>query len=446
MNELLSPGDTLGKYSIENVMGAGNIGFRYKAYDKSIHKSVAIETLNLKIAGNNSDIFKHQFILEITAATRCSHPNILTTYEYAEDKGIPFIAMEYVEGEILKKFLRDFIQFKIQDIIIIIQQVLAGLRYAHSKNVIHQNLNPGNIILLKRKQIKVSDFGFARISLHPTNKKSSLPRSAQGEQHAVATNIPNYLAPEQITGEEIHISTDLYATGLLLFELLAKSDIANISPYDTARLPPVNNGRINCDELDKYFPPEFSDILCTSLQDNPDRRFQSADEFSTAILRGYKNYLLTVKDLYKPINPDIQPPPDQSELAMPTSTNSSTENNYLYFQEQTRVEMNNPDILDFNQKFLPMQQQPSNIIWPEKVINQLSETLNNYVGPFSNMLVDLYSRTHTDIQSLIKALSTRIPDNENKVDFIQSALKLCEHASPMEAKTETPEKSFDTNT
>lgn len=262
MNDgILKKDDVVGKYRIDKEIGRGAVGIVYKAHDPSIDRVIAIKTIHPELmASDKKDDLTLRFQQEAKAAARCAHTNILTIYEYGEEDDIPFIAMEYVQGEELKKFLKDFIRFKIQDVVVITQQILAALKFAHSKQVIHRDIKPANIILLKRKQIKITDFGVAHIEDDSDEKIT---------ESSTMIGTPNYMSPEQLNTEPLDNRTDLYSTGLILFELLSRAKTAKSSTYKPRGYQLRDDIDLTEEWLEEFIPSEFIRVMFTALQKDP---------------------------------------------------------------------------------------------------------------------------------------------------------------------------------
>ncbi len=428
MSKTLTPGQTLGKYRIDDILGAGNVGIVYKAYDPTIDRVVAVKTLHDELlSSDRGEEFKKRFIQEATAAARCQHPNILTIFEFAEDSGIPFIAMEYVEGEELKKFLKDFIRFKIQDIVVITQQILAGLKFAHSQNVIHRDIKPANILLLKRKQVKITDFGVAKIQAEiKTEKKSKKTR---------IIGTPNYMSPEQFKGKELDHRTDLYAVGLILFELLSRTKNLTGTEERPRGFHLRDQDNVKKDYLQRFIHKEFIDLIYIALQDNANKRFQSAAQFSTALLKSYKTYLLaheTIKNKPIGISASATPPVSASMVntaTEPQAAQPSSLGNNLQIAQQRVANTQQASIGQAGFTATTIAQEQT-LIWPSEMIAQLDRSLAEYIGPFSKVLVKQYSQKYANIKNFIENLSQRIPDDHDRKNFISSATQICDGSVP----------------
>lgn len=395
MNDgILKKDDVVGKYRIDKEIGRGAVGIVYKAHDPSIDRVIAIKTIHPELmASDKKDDLTLRFQQEAKAAARCAHTNILTIYEYGEEDDIPFIAMEYVQGEELKKFLKDFIRFKIQDVVVITQQILAALKFAHSKQVIHRDIKPANIILLKRKQIKITDFGVAHIEDDSDEKIT---------ESSTMIGTPNYMSPEQLNTEPLDNRTDLYSTGLILFELLSRAKTAKSSTYKPRGYQLRDDIDLTEEWLEEFIPSEFIRVMFTALQKDPQERYQNAAQFSTAILKAYKTYLVNNEEVTNRKRSSLG-------QAIAHKDNDST----AHPSASTNTEAS-----------------AQSINWSPDILQQLETQLAKYMGPFAKVLVNQNSHQYRSIQRFIEALATKIPDDDEKNSFITTVSDLCEGSIP----------------
>jgi len=211
----------VGRYQITGLLGRGAMGMVYLGHDAAIDRQVAIKTIHRRLLrGDDSSEWLERFRREVRAAGRCLHPNIVTVFEYGEEADAPYIVMEYVQGRELRDYLKDRQPMPLRNVVAIILQVLQALSHAHTHGVVHRDIKPGNIILLTDGQVKVTDFGIARLEL-----------SGSLTQVGMAVGTPGYMAPEQFSGHELDRRADLYAAGVVLFEMLT-----GVRPFSWARV------------------------------------------------------------------------------------------------------------------------------------------------------------------------------------------------------------------
>ena len=262
----------IGKYRVDGVLGKGAMGVVYKGFDPGIERTVAIKTVRKdlvdpELAAQVMARFKN----EAKAAGRLLHPNIVSVYEYGEDDANAFIAMEYVDGTGLREYLNRKATFDLGQVVAIVSQVLEALEFAHERGVVHRDIKPANLILTASGAVKVADFGIARIDT------SNLTNAG------MVMGTPSYMSPEQCQGKDIDRRSDLFSTGVVLYELLTGEKpfsgsieaIAFKICYEDHRPP---------SEVSKLEVTAGLDaIVATALSKSPDTRFQNARAFNRAL-------------------------------------------------------------------------------------------------------------------------------------------------------------------
>src|SRR5262249_31557994 len=200
---------SIGRYRVEALLGTGAMGEVYRAHDPAIDRLVAIKVVRPElVAGSGGDQLLERFRREARAAGRRFHPNIVAIWDFGEEDGIPFLVMELIEGKSLDEILKASGLFTADRSIRIITQVLNALGFAHESGVIHRDVKPSNIMVLQQDHVKVADFGIARIDASDFTIVGDL------------LGTPAYMAPEQLTGAPVDHRTDLFAAGVILFEML----------------------------------------------------------------------------------------------------------------------------------------------------------------------------------------------------------------------------------
>ncbi|MGD9191148.1 MAG: serine/threonine-protein kinase [Desulfobacterales bacterium] len=200
---------TLGRYEILKELGQGAMGTVYLGNDPNIDREVAIKTINYaEINAEELTEVKSRFFREAQAAGKLSHPNIVTIYDVGEDHDMAYIAMELLQGKDLTYFCNHNNQLPINRILQIITQVAEALGYAHNQDVVHRDIKPANIILMQNDQVKVADFGIARVV------------STSKTQTGIIFGSPGYMSPEQVAGKRVDGRSDLFSMGIVFYELL----------------------------------------------------------------------------------------------------------------------------------------------------------------------------------------------------------------------------------
>ena len=262
---------TLGKYEIRHEIGRGAMGVVYEGYDPMIKRIVALKTIRAdQLAGADGPNVIARFRREAQAAGRLNHPNIVSIYEFGEDAGTWFIAMEKIEGRELKQCFETNERFTTADIVRIMSQVLDALDYSHRQGVIHRDIKPANIFLLPGGVVKVGDFGIAHI------ETSNLT------QVGAVMGTPSYMSPEQIMGLPVDGRSDLFSAGVILYQFLtgerpfagsATTTMQKVLKEDP--LPPSS--------LNVQAPAGMDAVVRKALAKRPEDRFQTAREFADAL-------------------------------------------------------------------------------------------------------------------------------------------------------------------
>ena len=201
--------ERIGKYRIDRVLGKGAMGIVYEGFDPLIERRVAIKTI-LKDYLDRSEGLEilARFKREAQAAGRLNHPNIIGVYEYGEDDQGAFIAMEYADGSDLQHLLRQGPALGLGQIQRLMGQLLAGLHFAHTQGIVHRDIKPANLMILNGLQLKIMDFGIARLE------------SASMTQAGTVMGTPTYMAPEQLLGLTADARADVWSAGVVLYELV----------------------------------------------------------------------------------------------------------------------------------------------------------------------------------------------------------------------------------
>jgi len=261
----------LGKYEIRGELGRGAMGVVYEGYDPLIERVVALKTIRAdQLVGENAREIVARFRREAQAAGRLSHPNIVSIYDFGEDAGVWYIAMEFIKGRELKEYFEAQERFSTADSVRILTQILSALGYSHKLGVIHRDIKPANIILLPDGSVKVADFGIAHIE------------SSELTQVGAVLGTPSYMSPEQIQGLPIDGRSDLFSVGVILYQFLTgerpftgSSTITMRKVLEENPLPP---SRFNV-----QLPGAMDAVVRKALEKRADDRYQSADEFAMAL-------------------------------------------------------------------------------------------------------------------------------------------------------------------
>ncbi len=261
-------GKTLsGRYVLDEVIGVGGMAVVYKAHDKVDNKTVAVKILKDEYVAN--DDFRKRFKNESRAISLMSHPNIVKVYDVNFGEKLLYIVMEYIEGINLKQYIQSKGKLDWRESVIFTAQILKALYHAHERGVIHRDIKPQNIMLLKdRKTIKVADFGIAR--MNDKSETRTLSDGAIGSVH--------YISPEQARGEIVDNKTDIYSMGVVLYEMLTGQLPFQAENAVSVAIMQLNNEAVMPRKLNPAIPVGMEQITMRAMQKNPRDRYQSASE------------------------------------------------------------------------------------------------------------------------------------------------------------------------
>jgi eukaryotic-like serine/threonine-protein kinase len=264
-----SPPTTLGQYQIIREIARSN-DIVYEAYDPLMNRRVAVKELAVPAGSTpqQRDERISRFKREAQAAGTLNHPHIMTVFSFSEDAGRTFMAMEYLDGSTLRNEIDTKGFIPPDRAIEIAMQVLDGLSHAHSKGVIHRDIKPDNIQMLSTGQIKITDFGIARLTFQP-----NLTMDGQ------VFGTPSYMSPEQVVGKEIDARSDLFSVGVVLYEM-----INGQKPFAGDSVVSITYGIMNTEPAKPQQCPQYLwEIIRKALDKSPMMRFGSAKEFSDAL-------------------------------------------------------------------------------------------------------------------------------------------------------------------
>jgi eukaryotic-like serine/threonine-protein kinase len=304
-----------GRYRILRQLGSGGMANVYLAEDEDLGRRVAIKILSERYA--NDESFNERFRREAKSAASLSHPNIVSIYDRGEADGIPYIAMEVIEGRSLKELILTRGPLPLATAIDYTHQILDALRFAHRNGIIHRDIKPHNILLGAENRAKVTDFGIARAGASQMTEVGSIMGTAQ------------YLSPEQARGAPVTAASDLYSVGIVLYEMLTgQVPFSGDSAIEIA-MKHLNETPRPPSSLRPELTPELDQVVLRALAKNPEDRYQASEEFSadldrveagipiapetsaaaTAILSG--GFETSATQVIPPTETARQPPPTQ---------------------------------------------------------------------------------------------------------------------------------------
>jgi serine/threonine-protein kinase len=200
--------DRIGKYRVLGKIGEGGMGAVYRAHDPLLNRSVAVKTIAVGVGANQE--FRVRFQREAQAVARLNHPNVITIYDFGEEDGVAYMAMELLEGRDLKELIAEGRLATLREKLAVMEQVCEGVGFAHARGVVHRDLKPGNIHVQPGGQVKVLDFGLARLSAQEMTRTGTV------------MGTPHYMSPEQVRGAHVDARSDIFSLGAVFYEVLSR--------------------------------------------------------------------------------------------------------------------------------------------------------------------------------------------------------------------------------
>ena len=356
---------SIGRYRVEGLLGTGAMGEVYRAYDPVIDRLVAIKVVRTELAaGSGSEQWLQRFRREARAAGRRFHPNIVAILDFGEDDGMPFLAMEYVEGRSLDAILKTSGPLDPARSVAVITQVLGALGFAHQNGIVHRDVKPSNIMVLNSGEVKVADFGIARIDASEFTIVGDL------------LGTPAYMAPEQFAGAPVDKRTDLFAAGVILFEMLTA-----VKPFRGKSITEIisfmeTRGPEDIRALNPAVPDSLKRVITKALAFDPAQRYDDAAKFSNAIIEAF------------PVRPDETPFPEPSVSDSPALKAEDGEG------------------------------APDGATWRSDVLRDIERDLATFIGPMATIAFKRAIRQTNDIMSLYDLLARQIVNPRDRAEFL----------------------------
>ena len=265
-----------GRFRIDRLIGSGGMADVYLATDLSAEREVAVKILKSEISKEEAAI--KRFVNEAKVVSMLSHKNIVTTHGVSLKGKLKYIVMEYVHGITLKNYMKKKGALSVSEILCYTEQILEALEYASSKGIVHRDIKPQNIMLLKNGFIKVTDFGIAKL---PTSETITMPDKAIGTVY--------YISPEQAKGGKIDVRSDLYSLGIMMYEMATgKLPFVSESPVSVAMMQ-INKAAVAPRKLNPEIPQGLEQIINIAIKKDPRDRFQSAAQMLSYLNKFKRN-------------------------------------------------------------------------------------------------------------------------------------------------------------
>jgi eukaryotic-like serine/threonine-protein kinase len=363
--------DRIGRYRVDGLLGSGAMGEVYRAYDPIIDRPVAIKLVRPELsAGSDAEQWMQRFRREARAAGRRFHPNIVAILDFGDDNGVPFLAMEYVEGRSLDAVIKTSSPIESGRSVTVISQVLSALGFAHQNGIIHRDVKPSNILILENDDVKVADFGIARIDTSEFTIVGDL------------LGTPAYMAPEQFSGTPVDERTDLFAVGVILFEMLT-----GVKPFRGRSVTEImslmeTRGPEDIGTLNPAVPGPLRQVITKALAFDPSRRYPNARTLAAAMAEAFP-------DATVPRLPQLAQPSSEPSSAAPPPAPPRTE----------RSSGSAP--LD-----------------PE-LLSDIERDLASFIGPVASIAIKRALRQSSDIAVLYDLLSMYIDNQHDRAAFLR---------------------------
>lgn len=378
--------ERIGKYAISGLLGRGAMGVVYQGFDPHIHRPVAIKTIHKDLLGDTAaqDSIAARFRNEAQAVGRIAHPGVVAIYEFGEDADQAYIAMEFVQGRNLDQVLAGTPMLAEAQLLQIMDQLLDALAAAHAQGVWHRDIKPANLLLTAAGQVKLTDFGIARIEHLGLTQASSM------------IGTPGYMAPEQYMGEGIDQRADIFAAGVMLHRMLT-GQLAFTGPAEVVMYKILNEPLPAPSQLTQGARPAAYDaVVARATAKRADDRYPSAQAFRQAL--------------------------QEAARASPVATADGDATVIVPLAHWARaVEA----AASLRSGALPVSgtaaAPPTG--WDLQTLSRIERSLASFVGPMARLLVRDAARRCSDVASLATAVSQHIEQDQQRQQFLSAATR-----------------------
>ncbi|RYX93283.1 MAG: serine/threonine protein kinase [Comamonadaceae bacterium] len=282
----------LGRYDLLRVLGKGAMGIVYEGRDPNLDRRVAIKTVKVENMSEEAAAeYEARFRTEARSAARLQHPNIVSVYDSDRDGDIAFLVMEFIQGDDLKHHIDKGARYTLDQSLKMIRDLLAALDYAHKQGIVHRDIKPANLLIEPGGRIKLTDFGVARI------QDSGEATRTQGAMVGTL----KYMSPEQVQGQPVDSRSDLFAVGIVLYQLLTDK-----RPFDGENDFSIIHqiiGHVPAppSSINPQLPVELDAVVARALAKKRDERFATARDFAVALQAAIRR--ATDQTIVPPVNP-----------------------------------------------------------------------------------------------------------------------------------------------
>ena len=389
---------SIGKYDVIDALGIGGMGTVYRAFDTTLERTVAVKVLQLDREHEiTPQELSARFRNEARAVARLNHPAIVTIFDYDDQDPVgAYIVMEYINGCALDAYVKQRPELHLEDAISAMQQVLAGLAYAHRQGVIHRDIKPSNLLVTREGAVKITDFGIAKIG----------PRSQT--QSGLIVGTPQYMAPEQYMGGVVDHRCDIHSAGAVLYELLTGSppfqgSAAEVMYKVCHEVPrPVSS-------INRALPQVFDLVVARALDKVAANRYTSAIEFQEALRTSWdamssKPPSPTLSDRARMIATAISRQPVKPKAAPVSGSPPAVQAPVSSGARRGRNVTDSGSLAS----------------WSREQLAEIERQLMTIMGPVARVLVQDAAATTASRQELYQLLANRLETPEERRRFLQA--------------------------